>query len=60
MIVESVENVVSVLRPQEKMLATLELDLDSNLHFVKGLVVLTNQRILSLVMKINTKKFYCI
>ena len=47
MIVESVENVVSVLRPQEKMLATLELDLDSNLHFVKGLVVLTNQRILS-------------
>ncbi len=47
MIVESVENVLSVLRPQEKMLATLELDLDSNLHFVKGLVVLTNQRILS-------------
>ncbi len=47
MIVESVENVLSVLRPQEKMLATLELDLDSKLHFVKGLVVLTNQRILS-------------
>ena len=35
------------LRSQENVLAALEVDLDAQLHFVKGLVVATDQRILS-------------
>ncbi|WP_428983804.1 ABC transporter ATP-binding protein [Rhodoferax mekongensis] len=41
------EAVLKQLRPQENVLATLEVDLDQQLRFVKGLVVLTNQRLLS-------------
>lgn len=41
------EAVQKQLRPQENVLATLEVDLDQQLRFVKGLVVLTNQRLLS-------------
>ena len=37
------EAVPKQLRPQENVLATLEVDLDQQLRFVKGLVVLTNQ-----------------
>ena len=36
------------LRPGESMLAWLEPDLDINLNFARGLVVLTNQRLLGL------------
>ena len=35
------------LRPQENVLALLEVDLDRQLNFVKGLVLLTNQRLLA-------------
>ena len=35
------------LRPHENVLATLEVDLDDRLHFVRSLVVVTNQRLLS-------------
>ena len=35
------------LLPKENVLATLEVDLDSRLHFVKGLVLVTNERLLS-------------
>jgi ATP-binding cassette, subfamily B, bacterial len=35
------------LQPQENVLAVLEVDLDAALHFVKGLVVVTNQRVLA-------------
>ena len=37
----------SLLRPDENVLAALEVDLDANLHFVPSLVVITNQRLLS-------------
>ncbi|MES2951106.1 MAG: ABC transporter ATP-binding protein, partial [Pseudomonadota bacterium] len=37
----------SQLRPLENVLASLEVDLDANLHFVPSLVVVTNQRLLS-------------
>jgi ATP-binding cassette subfamily B protein len=35
------------LHPEENVLATLEVDLDSRLHFVKGLVLVTSERLLS-------------
>lgn len=35
------------LRPNENVLATLEVDLDTRLHFVRGVVVVTNTRLLS-------------
>jgi ATP-binding cassette, subfamily B, bacterial len=35
------------LQPQENVVAVLEVDLDAALHFVKGLVVVTNQRVLA-------------
>ncbi len=35
------------LLAQENVLATLEVDLDTRLHFVRGLVVVTNQRLLA-------------
>ena len=35
------------LRPQERVCAVLELDLDTQLRFAKGLLVITNQRLLS-------------
>lgn len=35
------------LHPQENVLAALEVDLDPRLHFVKGLLVVTSERILS-------------
>ncbi|BDT73195.1 vitamin B12 import ATP-binding protein BtuD [Comamonadaceae bacterium OS-4] len=41
------EAVQKQLRPHENVLAALEVDLDQQLHFVKGLVLLTNQRLLS-------------
>ena len=34
------------LRPQENVLAALEVDLDTRLHFVRGLVLLTDQRLM--------------
>ena len=37
----------SQLRPQENVLAALEVDLDDRLHFVPSLLVITNQRLLS-------------
>jgi len=37
----------SQLRPQENVLAALEVDLDANLHFVSSVVMVTNQRLLS-------------
>ena len=39
--------VLPQLHPQENVCATLEVDLDIRLHFVPGLVVVTNQRVLS-------------
>ena len=39
--------VKSQLRPEENVLATLEVDLNHTLQFVRGLVVVTNQRLLS-------------
>jgi ATP-binding cassette subfamily B protein len=41
------DDVQSQLHPQENVLAALEVDLDSRLNFVRGLVVVTNQRLLS-------------
>ncbi|CAM8669259.1 MdlB ABC-type multidrug transport system, ATPase and permease components [Comamonadaceae bacterium] len=41
------EAVQKQLRPHENVLAALEVDLDQQLHFVKGLVLLTNQRLLA-------------
>ena len=41
------EAVQKQLRPHENVLAALEVDLDKQLHFVKGLVLLTNQRLLA-------------
>ena len=38
----------SVLTPDESVLAWFQPDLDGNLHYAAGLVVLTNQRLLSL------------
>jgi ATP-binding cassette subfamily B protein len=35
------------LHTKENVLATLEVDLDSRLHFIKGLVLVTNERLLS-------------
>jgi ATP-binding cassette subfamily B protein len=35
------------LHPHENVLAALEVDLDARLHFVKALVLVTNQRVLS-------------
>ena len=35
------------LHPQENVLAALEVDLDARLHFSKGLVVVTSQRVIS-------------
>ena len=40
-------DVQSQLTAQENVLAALEVDLDTRLHFVRGLVVVTNQRLLS-------------
>jgi ATP-binding cassette subfamily B protein len=40
-------DVQSQLNAQENVLAALEVDLDTRLHFVRGLVVVTNQRLLS-------------
>jgi ATP-binding cassette subfamily B protein len=40
-------DVQTQLRSQENVLATLEVDLDTHLNFVKGLVVVTNMRLLS-------------
>jgi ATP-binding cassette subfamily B protein len=40
-------NVQSQLQPLENVLAVLEVDLDAQLHFVKGVVVVTNQRLLA-------------
>jgi len=37
----------SQLQPGESMLAWLEFDLDRQLHFSRGLVILTDQRLLS-------------
>ena len=37
------------LHPQENVLASLEVDLDTQLRFVKGLVLVTNRRLLSRV-----------
>jgi ATP-binding cassette subfamily B protein len=39
--------VQSQLKPQENVLAALEVDLDTRLHFVHGLVVVTEHRLLS-------------
>ena len=39
--------VQSHLHPQENVLAALEVDLDARLHFVKGLVVVTTERVIS-------------
>ena len=39
--------VLPQLHPQENVCATLEVDLDIRLHFVPGLVVVTNRRVLS-------------
>ncbi len=41
------EEVQKRLLPQENVLATLEVDLNHQLHFVRGLVVVTSQRVLS-------------
>ena len=41
------EQVQMQLLPKENVLATLEVDLDSRLHFVKGLVLVTSERLLS-------------
>ena len=41
------EAVQKQLRPHENVLAALEVDLDQQLHFVKRLVLLTNQRLLA-------------
>ena len=35
------------LHPQENVLASLEVDLDTRLRFVRGLVLVTNRRLLS-------------
>jgi len=42
------EAVQKQLHPHENVLAALEVDLDRQLHFVKGLVLLTSQRLLAL------------
>jgi len=41
------DGLLSQLHPQENVLAALEVDLDTHLNFVKGLVVVTNRRLLS-------------
>jgi ATP-binding cassette subfamily B protein len=41
------EAVQSQIHPQENVLASLEVDLDRQLHFVKGLILLTNQRLIA-------------
>ncbi len=41
------DEVVSLLAPDESVIAGLELDLGLNLHFASGVVVLTNKRLLS-------------
>ena len=43
------DQVQKQLHPQENVLAALEVDLDSQLRFVRGLVVVTSQRVLSRV-----------
>ncbi|MDP3652618.1 MAG: ABC transporter ATP-binding protein [Rhodoferax sp.] len=43
------DQVQAQLHPHENVLATLEVDLDTRLHFVKGVVVVTNARLLSRV-----------
>ena len=40
-------SVASQLHPQENVLAALEVDLDAHLNFLRGLIVVTDQRILS-------------
>nr|WP_315473624.1 ABC transporter ATP-binding protein [uncultured Rhodoferax sp.] len=42
-------NVQQQLHPQENVLASLEVDLDTQLRFVKGLVLVTSRRLLSRV-----------
>ena len=41
------DGLLSQLHSQENVLAALEVDLDTHLNFVKGLVVVTNRRLLS-------------
>ncbi len=41
------EDVTAQLHADENVLAALQVDLDTRLHFVSGLLVLTNQRLLS-------------
>ena len=41
------QEVQNQLRPEENVLATLEVDLNNTLQFVRGLVVVTSQRLLS-------------
>ena len=41
------EDVTAQLHAGENVLAALQVDLDTRLHFVSGLLVLTNQRLLS-------------
>ena len=41
------EPLAAQLLPQENVLAVLEVDLDARLHFVKGLIVVTSQRLLA-------------
>jgi ATP-binding cassette subfamily B protein len=43
----SIVFVMTIILENENVLATLELDLDARLHFVKGSVVLTDKRIVS-------------
>jgi ATP-binding cassette subfamily B protein len=43
------DQVQKQLHPQENVLAALEVDLDNQLRFVRGLVVVTNQRVFSRV-----------
>jgi ATP-binding cassette subfamily B protein len=42
-----VSDVTAQLHAGENVLAALEVDLDTRLHFVQGLVVVTNERLLS-------------
>jgi len=39
--------VTTQLAPAEEILASLEVDLNASLHFARGLVLLTNQRVLA-------------
>ncbi|WP_061533992.1 ABC transporter ATP-binding protein [Collimonas arenae] len=46
-------DVTSQLAPQEEILAFLEVDLDASLHFTRGLVIVTNHRVLARMAKEN-------